>query len=31
MAEILDGVKSFLNGLRDALSGIVPIIMLAQG
>ena len=31
MAEFLAGVKSFLNGLADALSGLVPIIMLAQG
>ena len=31
MAEFLEVVKSFLNGLRDALSGVVPIVMLAQG
>ena len=31
MAEFLAGVKSFLSGLADALSGLVPIIMLAQG
>lgn len=31
MAAIQEGIKSFLNGLRDSLSGIVPIVMLAQG
>ena len=31
MAEFLEVVKSFLNGLCDALSGVVPIVMLAQG